>query len=256
MYNSVPKAVLERRRFLGLLAAFGAAGVAGLNFGQAKAAGQVSKELVVVELFTSQGCNSCPPADAFLDELAEQENILALSFPVDYWDYLGWKDTLADPAHTARQTAYRQSFGLRQIYTPQMVIQGRREGVGSRTRDIQAKIAGIQDTGVSQAGLTITMDADSYEVTVSPKNGFAGKAGVWIVYYDPVHEVDVKAGENSGRVLRYRNVVRAMTPLGAWSGAENTFTIAKADMVGKGEKCAVVVQADDAGPILGAALMP
>ena len=255
MYNAILKAPVRRRRLLGLFAAAGTVGAFG-PMGAALAVGSASDDLVVVELFTSQGCNSCPPADAFLRELTEQKNVLALSLPIDYWDYLGWKDTLADPSHTARQAAYRQSFGLRQMYTPQMVIQGRREGVGSRTRDIQAKIGQIQTSGASKAGVEIISGAEAYEIKVTPKGPFEGTAGVWLVFYDPVHEVAIKSGENGGRTLSYHNVVRGMMALGEWSGAAETYTLPKSEMRGEGTKCAVLVQQEGAGPILAAAIMP
>lgn len=254
MFNRICRSALGHCRPIGLLAVIGLLTATGLGFPSSQAS--ENKNLVVVELFTSQGCNSCPPADAFLQELTGQENVLALSFPVDYWDYLGWKDTLADPAHTARQTTYRQAFGLRQIYTPQMVIQGRREGVGSRRRDIQSKISAVQDAGASTADVSIASTAEAYSVRVTPNKRFGGAAGVWLVFYDPVHEVDIKSGENGGRTLKYHNVVRGMMPLGSWSGADQTFVIEKAELTEVGEKCAILVQSENGGPILAAALMP
>ncbi len=254
MYRVKSETGISRRHLLATGAAFAAtavSGVVGANHAQA-----ASDDLVVVELFTSQGCNSCPPADALLAKLAQQDNVLALSFPVDYWDYLGWTDTLAKPAHTKRQSDYRMSFGLRQIYTPQMVIQGRREGVGSRTRDIEAKISDVHTKGASTAAVNITESPDGYDVRVQPKGDFQGTAGVWLVFFDPVHEVAIKAGENKGKTLRYHNVVRRMMPIGDWNGGAQSFQLPKQAPNGDGEKCAILVQGKGAGPIFAAALMP
>lgn len=249
IFNAAPRR-LRRVRFVASLAVVWAL-AAGSQVAQAADA-----DLVVVELFTSQGCNSCPPADAFLRELTQDEDVLALSFPVDYWDYLGWKDTLADPANTERQSAYRQTMGLRQMYTPQMVIQGQREGVGSRTRDIQSKISAVQNGGASKAGVTIAATSDGFDITVAPKANGAADATVWLIYFDAVHEVAVTGGENSGRTLRYHNVVQDMVALGEWSGQQKTYSIPGAQGGGENKKCAVLVQSNGAGPILAAAMMP
>ena len=255
MYRGVTQAGISRRHLLATGTAVAAASVFG-GVGAARAADASSDDLVVVELFTSQGCNSCPPADALLAKLAQQDNVLALSLPVDYWDYLGWTDTLAKPAHTQRQSDYRMSFGLRQIYTPQMVIQGRREGVGSRTRDIEAKISDVHSKGASKAAVVITESPDSYDVRVQPKSEFQGTAGIWLVFFDPVHEVAIRAGENKGKTLRYHNVVRRMMSVGNWEGDDRVYQVPKQGPSGDGQKCAILVQAEGAGPILAAALMP
>jgi hypothetical protein len=213
---------------------------------------------VVVELFTSQGCSSCPPADAFLGELARRSDVIALAFHIDYWDYIGWKDPLASSAWTERQHAYKRALGLHMVYTPQMVIDGRADAVGSEQRTVNDAIAAAaaQDDKVV---VSIAREAEGrYRVTL-PAAGSdqpGPPATVWLVVFDREHTTPVKDGENTGRTLTDYNAVRELRAIGRWSGAadELTLDIDEAAMAGKG--CAVIVQSDSAGPILGAALVP
>jgi hypothetical protein len=196
---------------------------------------------VVVELFTSQGCSSCPPADALLGELAERADVIALGFHVDYWDNLGWKDPLSAPGSTRRQRDYAQLFNLSSIYTPQMVIEGRREMVGS---DRGAVLGGIADA-VPETTAQVSFDSDRHAVTIG---GGAGSGEVLLVRFQRQRNTDVAQGENAGTRARDANGVTALTELGTWRGSEMHFTIAPP---AENEGIAVLVQAPD-GHMLGA----
>jgi len=196
---------------------------------------------VVVELFQSQGCSSCPPANAALIDYANRPDRLALTFAVDYWDRLGWKDTFASPQFTERQYAYAHSLGT-DVYTPQVIVNGRVAGVGASVSDVDA-IAREADRG---AGPEVTVAQD--RTTIAAGAAPAGGADVWLALFDPrVVEVDIARGENAGRKLPHRNVVRRLVRLGHWSGEAATFALpAEA-----GLQRAVLVQ-KPAGPILAA----
>jgi hypothetical protein len=198
---------------------------------------------VVVELFTSQGCSSCPPADAFLTDLArERRDILPLAFHVTYWDYLGWKDPYSLDAATARQRGYARHLGEDGVYTPQMVVDGTKGFVGSDRREGLGAIAGAAAKPVP---VTLARDGGALVVTVGPG---AGTAQVLLVGFDPSHDTPVGRGENSGRTLRETNIVRSLTPIGAWTGS--AVTLHTAPQAGAG--FAVLLQAGD-GRIIGAA---
>jgi hypothetical protein len=209
---------------------------------------------VVVELYTSQGCSSCPPADDFLGELAARDGVLALSFHVDYWNYIGWEDPFSMPEATERQRAYRHALGLRVAYTPQMVIDGRSDAVGSNRGAVEAAIAAAaanQHVAVAFSG-----DAQSgYRVRL-PETALDAPATVWVVLYDRSHETAVKRGENTGRTIRNSNVVRGLVELARWDGAATEIPLDVAPELTAGrDACAVIVQQDDSGPVLGAATM-
>jgi hypothetical protein len=172
---------------------------------------------VVVELFTSQGCSSCPPADAALALVADRGDVIALSFGVTYWDDLGWKDTFARPEFTDRQKTYGRRLG-HAPYTPEVVAGGRADSVGNSKGRIEALIAKAR----APAATSISAKSDSATVTagVAPRGG----ADVWLVRYDPrTVRVPVKAGENTGKTLPIRNVVRSLARLGTWDGSAATF---------------------------------
>ena len=205
---------------------------------------QPARPLTVVELFTSQGCSSCPPANANLARLADRPDVLALSFGVTYWDQLGWKDTFASKPYTDRQWAYARGLHHTQVWTPQVVINGRADVVGTRLGEIEGAARRVPLAGgprLSVSGGTVTIGA-----------GKTTKADVWLVRYDPaVVQVRVKRGENTGKTLPHRNVVRELTRLGAYGGQVLTYRIpAGAD---PRLKVAVLVQAGPGGPILAAA---
>ncbi len=209
---------------------------------------------VVVELYTSQGCSSCPPADAFLGELAMWPGVIALAFHVDYWDYIGWKDPFAQPAYTQRQKSYQRSFASRYVYTPQMVIDGRDHAVGSRRGEVEDKIA---EARARKKAVTVGFDAvDGGRVVIPAGPAPRGGADVWLVVYDEAHETEVARGENSGRTLKDFNVVRELQHLGYWTGEALTLPLALDDAAARGRSgCAVIVQHRETKEVLGAGLM-
>jgi hypothetical protein len=201
---------------------------------------------VVVELFQSQGCNSCPPAEANVAAISDRSDVLALAFEVDYWDRLGWKDTFSKAAWTARQYAYAHAMGRDGVYTPQVVVNGRVEGDGlepSGLADLMRRgERGADGPSVGFAGGAVAVGAGS-----AP----AGGADVWLARYIP-HTVDVaiQRGENGGHTLPYKDVVREMILLGHWHGEAATYPLPGGD---GGLAEAAIVQANGAGPILAAA---
>ncbi len=200
----------------------------------------------VVELFQSQGCSSCPPANANLLALSNRTDILPLSFQVTYWDQLGWKDTFAAPAYTARQWDYAHGLNHSEVWTPQVVVNGRVDVVGVRHGEIEGAIA-RGDRGAGGPVVTIAGD----KVTVS---GAAPKvvATVWLVRYDPaIIQVPIQRGENGGRTLPHKNVVRQLVNLGAWDGSAHAFNLPAPGRAGL--KTAVLVQEGRGGAILAAA---
>jgi len=210
---------------------------------------------VVVELFTSQGCSSCPPADELLGELAQQPGVIALAMHIDYWDYIGWKDPFANPELTARQRAYVRSLGLRYVYTPQMVIDGGTDVVGLHRNSV---LGAIEEAAKERKALNVSFSREDGGKVIIPA-GHAPDEGatIWLAVFDSRHETEVRRGENAGRKLLDYNVVRKMTPLGTWSGAamEIPFDMAAAAAGGQ-DGCAVIVQQGKTGMVLGAAQMP
>jgi hypothetical protein len=200
---------------------------------------------VVVELFQSQGCSSCPPANANVMALSDRADLLTLSFGVTYWDQLGWKDTFASPQYTARQWDYAHGFHRQQVFTPQVIVNGRADVVGVDRSELEALIARHAD----DRGPDVRIDGDA--VTVG-KAEHAQAADVWMVRYDPnIVQVPVTRGENNGRTLPHRNVVKALVRLGAWNGNARTYRL-PAD--GNPQwRTAVLVQAGHGGAILSAA---
>jgi hypothetical protein len=197
---------------------------------------------VVVELFTSQGCSSCPPADALLAELARRPDLIALGYHVDYWDNLGWKDPLSAPGSTKRQNDYAQLLDQSTVYTPQMVIDGHLQMVGS---DRTAILDGIAEAA-PEATAPVVFAPDRRQVTVGAGSG-SGK--VLLIHFRRHQETAVTSGENTGRAARDVNGVTAILALGFWQGQEQHFTI---DPPAANEGVAVLVQAAD-GHMLGAA---
>lgn len=208
-------------------------------------------EPVVVELYTSQGCSSCPPADELLTELARRDDVIALSLHVDYWDYLGWRDVFARHEFTERQMAYRDVAGERSIYTPQMVIHGEGRVVGSRRGEVMAALtrAALRpdltevELGVSDGRLW----AD-----IRPIGAFAGTAVVWMVGYESMPApVMVLRGENSGKTIIHRNVARSWMKIGEITAASAARLSTPIPEGATG--VAVIVQHGRVGPVLGAA---
>jgi len=208
---------------------------------------------IVVELFTSQGCSSCPPADAFLNDLAKREEVLALSLPVNIWDYLGWRDTLAQQAFTERQRAYVQSLGGRSVYTPQMVIDGVEDAVGSRAGHVNSAIELRREMKNEDVSIDFITDGDSIQLNVGAL-ATDKEATLWLVRYVKETPVVIERGENAGETITYSNVVRDMVPVGMWKGDAISLTLPKGDLIGQGyDGCAAILQVEGNGQILGAA---
>jgi len=201
---------------------------------------------VVVELFESQGCSSCPPANANLAAIADRPDVIALNFAVTYWDSLGWKDTFAQPAFTARQWDYAHGFHRDQVFTPEVVADGRRDGVGADPADF-ARLVGRGSAVASGPGLTLTPNA----VTIGAGPRPSAAADVWLVRYDPrVLQVPIRAGENGGKTLPHKDIVRELVRVGGWNGAAEALRLPPAGMGGL--VTVILVQAPKGGPILAA----
>jgi len=197
--------------------------------------------IAVVELFTSQGCSSCPPADALLSELAKRSELVALTFPVDYWDYLGWKDTLAHPAFTVRQRAYAHGRSDRQVYTPQAIVNGTKPCVGSDQAQIEALIAASR----SGPSLPVEVSAVEHDGTVAVEVAAASgqpAADVWVLPVVRSRTVSIGRGENGGRTVTYANVVRGLTRIGEWRGETTRLEVPLAVARGDGDGYVVLVQ--------------
>jgi hypothetical protein len=213
----------------------------------AQAAAAWARPPVVVELYTAQGCASCDKANSYVASLAEQKGVLPLTFSVDYWDYLGWKDTFARPEFTDRQRAYAKRFGVAEVFTPQVVVDGRAqtaavkpEAVESLLRD--ARRAGLDAPQMSWRGASF--------VAVGGGRRPRGGAGVWVIRYDPREAAtQVKDGDNRGQKVAERNVVMQLTRLGAWRGRPVLLKLPATPQ--DGLKTLVLVQADNGGKILG-----
>jgi hypothetical protein len=213
----------------------------------------------VVELFTSQGCSSCPPADALLEWYANRDDIVALSLPVDYWDYLGWKDTLAKRTFSERQRAYATARGDGMIYTPQVVVNGIAHAVGSRKADIEQAIEKTKQK-IQPVLVPVRLHTDEGKLVVEAQAAADGKpaknATLWLAVIARRVEVSIHRGENKGKTVTYSNVVRELTPIGTWSGQPIAISLEKHAVVRPGaESCAVLLQQGPAGPIVGAALL-
>jgi hypothetical protein len=213
----------------------------------------------VVELFTSQGCSSCPPADKILSELAKDSSLIALSLPVDYWDHLGWKDSLASPRHTKRQWAYSRAHGQRGVYTPQVVINGSIQVLGSDKAAIERAVA-KSDMKLTAITIKPAPSGDKLTIGVPASAKFSGKAEVWLCGVASAMPVEIKRGENRGRTIVYSNVGRRWVKLGEWSGQAANFTVPVSDIRADGvDRAAVIMQGGNAekpGAIIGAALAP
>ena len=237
-----------------------AAALAGTAFTTQAFAGEPR---AVVELFTSQGCSSCPPADRLMGELAHDPSLVTLSFPVDYWDYLGWKDTLALHGNSNRQRDYAVTRGDREVYTPQAVVNGVAHALGSDKSAIEQAIA---RTGHGAAPLTLpvklTVADGTVSVAIPAAEGEHARGEVWLFPITNKAEVKIGRGENRGRTLNYYNVVRRWVKLGDWNGQAENFTLPLAQLPAADftlkdvDHLAVIVQSGAAakpGLMLGAA---
>jgi hypothetical protein len=214
----------------------------------------------VVELFTSQGCSSCPAADKLLGELAADTSILALSLPIDYWDYLGWKDTLARPRHTARQRGYAAMRRDREVYTPQVVVNGTVHVLGSDRGAIESAIRKTQRHDTISVPVHLAVKDERVDVTVTGVGQGATSGEVWLCAVAKAVPVAIGRGENRGRTVTYHNVVRKWVKVGPWNGTTQTFTVAKNDLKAEDvDTIAVLVQSgtvENPGTMLGAAVAP
>ena len=214
-----------------------------------------AKRPIVVELFTSQGCDSCPPADAILGQLATtRKDVLAMSLPITYWDMLGWRDTLASEADTKRQKAYAQAMGHGGVYTPEMIVDGISDVVGSREAQVDQAIA---TRAADAQNVPVNVSATKTEVRVTVGSSESrDDATIWFFRLLPQASVTVTAGENAGHTMTYRNVVRDIRAVGMWKGQPVTLDLPREDLIGKSrDSIAVVVQQGGYGRIVGAAVM-
>lgn len=239
---------------LGLLAA-----LPSLALSQSAPKPDAQRPNAVLELFTSQGCSSCPAADALLRRYAERPAVIALSLPVDYWDHLGWKDTLASPKHALRQKGYAKALGTGNVYTPQVVVNGAAQAVGSNEAEIEKAIyRATKDGGLRRVSVEAKADGDKLKIEIGPSGagGAAETSGtVWLAVIEPRVDVEIKRGENRGRTLSYVNVVRELTPVGMWSGQPLKLELPSNAVLEAGRRYALIVQASDGGRIVGAAWM-
>lgn len=206
----------------------------------------------VIELFTSQGCSSCPPADALLAEIARDPDIIALSLPVDYWDRLGWKDTFAEHAFTERQVAYADVRGDGKVYTPQAVVNGQQHVVGSSRGDIDAAVA--DTAGALSVPLRVARRGDDLVVTVGAGPGTTNGTVVLMPLIG-ARDVSVGRGENARRTLTYTNIVRDIVPIADWTGAALERTVPAAQFKDYDSVVAILQKGSPRKPgaILGAA---
>lgn len=207
---------------------------------------------VVVELFTSQGCSSCPPADAFFEELRSAPNVIALSYHVDYWDYLGWKDTLGSPEYSQRQYDYARSRGDMDVYTPQMIVEGRNHFVGSNRNVV---LEAIRRAQAEPKGVPVTLTGKGGELAIEIGSApSANESMVWLMPVVPRISVKILKGEIAGKEIAYYNIVRGLVPAGMWSGEAKTLTLPKDGVLRSGATgCVALLQQGKAGSILGAA---
>lgn len=226
--------------------------------GQARAAEmRAGPGLVVVEMYTSQSCSSCPPADAYLGELARRKDVLALSMHVDYWNALGWRDPFSRPDVTARQKAYMHSLGTRFVSTPQAIVDGRTYAVGSDRGALPRLIEEAKNRKGPRVEPRITMPSHDRLAVTLPETALTGSATVWFVAFDDRHTANITGGENTGATVTYTNVVRDLRKVGTWDGKARVLQIDVSKDLGAGYgNCAILVQRAKTGSILGAAAVP
>jgi hypothetical protein len=223
----------------------------------AGAAAQATSAKVVLELFTSQGCSSCPPADALLESYTKRDDVIALSVPVDYWDRLGWKDTFASREHTNRQRDYASARGDGQVYTPQVVISGRTHVVGSSRSAIDGAIAAAKAAlGDPQVPLSLHFEEGALVVQVgaAPAGAALQNTRLLLAVVQDAGTVSIRRGENANRTVTYRNIVRSLKTIGAWAGTPSTLRVAETEFsVAGAHSLVVLLQNGAGGPILNAA---
>lgn len=213
----------------------------------------------VVELFTSQGCSSCPPADRLQGKFARRDDLIALTFNVDYWDYIGWKDTLAKRAYSERQRSYARARGDGGVYTPQTVVDGMHHTTGSNEAAIE-RLLGFTRQKLRDRRVPIKVwsegDVLMIKVGAAPKGRPVKPATIWLALVKDKVTVEIKRGENRGKTITYHNVVRDLKQVGRWTGEEKMVDFTKHHlMASRSDGCVVLLQQDTAGPIIAAAEM-
>lgn len=209
----------------------------------------------VIELYTSQGCSSCPEADKLLNRLAQRPDIIALSFPVSYWDYLGWKDTLARPENSQRQRGYARIFGDGEVYTPQAIVNGMRNCLGNSLSDIETAVKATKPVAGSEAvELSARVEGDRLIIDAgeAPPGSLHRKGKVLIAAVQGTSKVKITRGENAGIDLTYTNVVRGLTEAGEWSGAPVSYSLPLNALSQEADRFVVFLQTGELGPIVGA----
>lgn len=244
-----------QREFLALLAILALTPAASGQDSSKQSSNALAPTPIVLELFTSQGCSSCPAADALLKTYTERPGVIALSLSVDYWDHLGWKDTLASPKHALRQKAYAKALGTGNVYTPQLVIDGAAETIGSNKALIEKAIG--RTSAARKSGVAITARSDGKRVTIEVADGItehlAGSGTIWLAVVSPQVDEKIKHGENRGRMLSYYNVVRELTAVGIWSGKPITLELPAGAVLEARNRSVVLLQSGEGGRIVSAA---
>ncbi|AJY47821.1 DUF1223 domain-containing protein [Martelella endophytica] len=231
--------------------------LAGLALGSAQA-GALKNPLGVIELFTSQGCSSCPPADKAAATLVDEGDVIVLAYHVDYWNYLGWTDQMSSPENTKRQYDYGAAMGRSGVYTPQAVLNGRSEMVGTSSTKLHQSLEAMKAKGDGlSVPIDIGMEGDEVQINIGAGSG---KADVLVVYFNSRQQVEIKDGENKGKTIDYRNIVTDVQTVGMWHGEAKSIALpARVLEPKKSDGCAILLQSTDArgnpGPILGATLM-
>jgi hypothetical protein len=234
---------LSRRKALGLgIAALSSPLAAGTSLAAAN-------NLVLVELFTSQGCSSCPPADKLAGELNRDPNTIVVSFSVDYWDYLGWRDTLAKPEYSQRQYDYAKSRGDGRVYTPQMIVNGGEHASGGSIKVM------IEEARKKQHAISLDLKVTEKEIMVDiADQKFDGEATLWLMAVEPEIRQKVERGENAGMAITYYNSVRNLVPAAMWKGgAYHGSWMRDAVMPADCKLCVAVLQRERTGTVLGLA---
>jgi hypothetical protein len=246
-------------RSLAILALAGFAELLSPSEARAQAAATSTQVKAVYELFTSQGCSSCPAADAIQARLVKRDDLIALTFPVDIWDYLGWRDTLARAEFTDRQRAYSKVLGDGMVYTPQAIVNGLTHVNGSNQEKIERAIEKTSRL-FAASRVPVTLSAAKgkllIDVASAPSGTSVKEATVWLAAIAGSVEVPIARGENQGRTVVYTNVVRRLMPIGTWDGTEMLVRLDRTSFMHAGaDRCAVLVQQGHGGPIVGAAVL-
>ena len=248
---------MRRHTLFGPAAAVLTAIAAATSMAAAEGQDAAKPNKAVVELFTSQGCSSCPPADALLGRLADDPSLVALSFSIDYWDYLGWRDTLGSPANSERQRGYARARGDGRVYTPQIVVDGITHANGADETAVREAVAHAEKR-LAKDKVPIKMRAEGdtliVDVDAAPEGSDRRSATVWLAIAKEVEKVAIKRGENRGKEIAYHHPVRELTPIGMWEGEALTLRLPLKDLKTMGGDCLfVLLQEESTGPILGGA---